>query len=155
MNGRFPMQGCKNWILQKDINANRFFWDSHWLEIWTNHLCPSMGANGGRVAMDSGHRLFKDTSCSCISNAIFSWHSRFKIKTKMLMTSSEMGEPLTRSLQSFSPGLMNALAVFFSSFTYACASCTLYRQNRNHQRRTREITKKRRKNEKIGEITRK
>jgi hypothetical protein len=25
MNGRFPMQGGKNWILQKDINANRFF----------------------------------------------------------------------------------------------------------------------------------
>jgi hypothetical protein len=53
MNGRFRMQGSKNWILPKQINANRFFWDSHWLEIWSNRLCPSMGPNGGRVAMDS------------------------------------------------------------------------------------------------------
>jgi hypothetical protein len=54
MNGRFQMQGSKNWILPKEINANRFFWDSHWLEIWSNHFCPSMGLNGGSVAMDSG-----------------------------------------------------------------------------------------------------
>ncbi len=40
MNGRFQMQGGKNWILPKQINANRFFWDSHWLEIWSNHFCP-------------------------------------------------------------------------------------------------------------------
>jgi hypothetical protein len=53
MNGRFQMQGSKNWILPKDINANRFFWDSHWLEIWSNHLCPSRGPNGGSMAMDS------------------------------------------------------------------------------------------------------
>jgi hypothetical protein len=39
MNGTFQMQGDKNWILQKYINANRFFWVSHWLEIWSNHLC--------------------------------------------------------------------------------------------------------------------
>jgi hypothetical protein len=59
MNGRF-MQGGKNWISPKEINANRFFWHSHWLEIWSNHLCPSMGPNGGSVAMDSGVRsLFK------------------------------------------------------------------------------------------------
>jgi hypothetical protein len=25
MNGRFQMQGGKNWILPKEINANRFF----------------------------------------------------------------------------------------------------------------------------------
>ncbi len=37
------MQGGKKWILPKDINANQFSGDSHWLEIWTNHLCPSMG----------------------------------------------------------------------------------------------------------------
>jgi len=37
MNGRSQMQGGKNWILLKEINANRFFWDSHWLEIWKNH----------------------------------------------------------------------------------------------------------------------
>jgi hypothetical protein len=55
MNGRFQMQGGKNWILPKEINANRFFWDSHWLEIWSNHFYPSMGPNGGSVAMDSEH----------------------------------------------------------------------------------------------------
>ncbi len=48
------MQGGINWILPKEINANRFFWDSHWMEIWSSHLCPSMGPNGGSVAMDSG-----------------------------------------------------------------------------------------------------
>jgi hypothetical protein len=53
MNGRFQMQGGKNWILPKQVNANRFFWDSHWLEISSNHFCPSMGLNGGRVATDS------------------------------------------------------------------------------------------------------
>ncbi len=54
MNGRFQMQGGKNWFLPKEIKANRFFWDSHWLEIWSNHFYPSMGPNGGSVAMDSG-----------------------------------------------------------------------------------------------------
>jgi hypothetical protein len=29
MNGRSQMQGGKNWILLKELNANRFFWDSH------------------------------------------------------------------------------------------------------------------------------
>ena len=47
------MQGGKNRILPKQINANRFFWDSHWLEIRSNHFCPSMGPNGGSVATDS------------------------------------------------------------------------------------------------------
>ncbi len=53
MNGKFQMQEGKNWILPQEMNGNRFFWDSHWLEIWSNHFCPSMGPNGGRVAMDS------------------------------------------------------------------------------------------------------
>ncbi len=53
MNRRFQMQGGKNWFLPKEMNANRFFWDSHWLEIWSNHFYPSMGPNGGSVAMDS------------------------------------------------------------------------------------------------------
>jgi hypothetical protein len=35
--GRLKMQGRKNWILPKEMNANRFFWDSHWLEILSNH----------------------------------------------------------------------------------------------------------------------
>ncbi len=43
-----------NWILTKKVNWIRFFWDSHWLEIWKKHLCPSMGSNGGNVAMYSG-----------------------------------------------------------------------------------------------------
>jgi hypothetical protein len=47
------MQGGKNWILPKEIKANPFFWDSHWLEIWSNHFCPSMEPNGGSVTMDS------------------------------------------------------------------------------------------------------
>ncbi len=54
MNGRFQIQGGKNWFLLKEMNANRFFWDSHWLEIRSNHFCPSMGPNGGSVATDSG-----------------------------------------------------------------------------------------------------
>jgi hypothetical protein len=40
--------------LTKEIYANRFFRDSHWLEIWKNHLSLSMGPNGGE-AMDSVH----------------------------------------------------------------------------------------------------
>jgi hypothetical protein len=44
----------KNWILPKEMNANRFFWDSHWLDSGSNHLFPSMGPNGGIVAMNSG-----------------------------------------------------------------------------------------------------
>jgi hypothetical protein len=38
------MQGGKIWILPKEINANRFFTDSHWLEIWKNHW-PLYGAD--------------------------------------------------------------------------------------------------------------
>jgi hypothetical protein len=54
MNGReISNAGGKNWILSKEMNANRFFLEAHWLEIWSNHFCPSMGPNGGSVAMDS------------------------------------------------------------------------------------------------------
>jgi hypothetical protein len=52
MNGRSQMQGAKNWILTKEINANRFFSASHGLEIWKNLSSPSMGPNEGSVAMD-------------------------------------------------------------------------------------------------------
>jgi hypothetical protein len=45
--------GSKNWLLPKEMNANRCFWDSYWLKIWSNHLCPSKGPNGVSVAMDS------------------------------------------------------------------------------------------------------
>jgi hypothetical protein len=47
MNDRSQMQGSESWILSKDINAHRFFSDPHWLEIWSNHFCSSMGTNGG------------------------------------------------------------------------------------------------------------
>jgi hypothetical protein len=63
MNGRFQMQGGKNWILPKYINATRFLWDSHWLEIWSNHFCPSMGLNGGSVATDSVNPVSHTRSC--------------------------------------------------------------------------------------------
>ncbi len=59
MTGRSQMQVGKNWILPKEINANRFFWHSHWLAILKNHLCPSMGPNRGSVAMDSGAQTDK------------------------------------------------------------------------------------------------
>ncbi len=36
MKSRSQMQGGKNWILPKEVNANLFFWDSHWMEIWKN-----------------------------------------------------------------------------------------------------------------------
>ncbi len=52
MDGKSQMQGGKNWIFPKEMNAYRFFRDYHWLEIWKNHLCPSMGPNGWSVAMD-------------------------------------------------------------------------------------------------------
>ncbi len=50
MNSWTQMQGGQNWILPKEINANRFFWDSYWLEIWKNQLCPSFGPDGGSAA---------------------------------------------------------------------------------------------------------
>ncbi len=65
MNGRAQMQGCKNRILPKEMNANGFFRDSHSLEIWKNHFCPSMGPNGGSVACECGYglRLSEYTQC--------------------------------------------------------------------------------------------
>jgi hypothetical protein len=60
MNGRFQPQGGKNWILPKVMNANRSFWYFPWLDIWSNHFCPSMGPNGGSVAMDSEY-MYRST----------------------------------------------------------------------------------------------
>jgi hypothetical protein len=37
MKGRSQMQEDKNWIFLKEINADRFYRGSHWLEIWKNH----------------------------------------------------------------------------------------------------------------------
>ncbi len=70
MNGKFQMQGGKNWFLPKEMNANRFFWDSHWLEIWSNHFYPSMGPNGGSVAMDSEAFILL---CKYMANNIFKY----------------------------------------------------------------------------------
>jgi hypothetical protein len=63
------------WFLPKEMNANRFFWDSHWLEIWSNHFYPSMGPNGGSVAMDSGPSgyLWKSERDHKLSNVRKSW----------------------------------------------------------------------------------
>jgi hypothetical protein len=47
------MQGGNNWILPKEMNANRFHQDSYWLAICKKQLIPSFGLNGGSVAMDS------------------------------------------------------------------------------------------------------
>jgi hypothetical protein len=90
MNGRFQKQGGKNWFLPKEMNANRFFWDSHWLEIWSNHFYPSMGPNGGSVAMDSDklERLKSLSTVKVIREIIkaennglcLSWDGLFKIE---------------------------------------------------------------------------
>ncbi len=40
MNGEFQIQGGKNWILPKEMNANRLFWDSHWLESGQTTFVP-------------------------------------------------------------------------------------------------------------------
>jgi hypothetical protein len=53
MNGRSQMQGGKNWILPKELNANRFFWDSQWLKIWVKPYMSLYGTEWGSVAMDS------------------------------------------------------------------------------------------------------
>ncbi len=82
MNGRSQMQGGKNWILSKVINANRFFWGSHWLEIWKNLLCPSMGRErryGLRFL--SRRRGFALLSLKLIPppSGFFSWHAHTAI----------------------------------------------------------------------------
>ncbi len=53
MNRWSQMQGSQNWISPKEINADR---DSHWLEIWKNQFCPSIGPNGGSAASASAGR---------------------------------------------------------------------------------------------------
>ncbi len=58
MNSWSQLQGGQNRIWMEEINANRFFWDSLWLEIWKNHLCPPMGPNRGSMAMDSGKTTY-------------------------------------------------------------------------------------------------
>ncbi len=58
------MQGGKNRFLPKEMTANLFIWDTQWLKIWSKHLCPSMGPNGGSVAIDSGS--YTTTLCEMV-----------------------------------------------------------------------------------------
>jgi hypothetical protein len=64
------------------MNVNRFFWDSHWLEIWSNHSCPSMGPNEGAwLAMDSGTcSMHTFSQCSKLFIFTFSQCSNLFIK---------------------------------------------------------------------------
>jgi hypothetical protein len=90
------MQGGKNWILPKEKNANLFFSDSHWLEIWSNHFCPSMGLNGGSVAMDSvvysvqctfSNRSAPDRGKWCGPTGQAAWTIRHLLNTTLLVNS--------------------------------------------------------------------
>ncbi len=85
MNGRFQIQGGKNWIFSKEMNANWFFWDSHWLEIWPNHLCPSIGPNGGSMVMDPVHSLV-DCNVQCAQRKLAKLsHSHICTRTKTFL----------------------------------------------------------------------
>ncbi len=42
-----PFMSYSLWILPKEINANWFFWDSHWLEIWVRSHAPSIRSYRG------------------------------------------------------------------------------------------------------------
>ncbi len=53
MNRWSQMQGGQKWILPKEINADWFFWDSHWLKKLENQLCSSMGPNWESAASAS------------------------------------------------------------------------------------------------------
>ncbi len=64
--GRSQMQGGKNWILPKEINPNRFFWESHWLEIaMENPLMSLYGTEWTERAMDSAHVPFQLNRAEC------------------------------------------------------------------------------------------
>jgi hypothetical protein len=78
------MQGGKNWFLPKEMNANRFFWDSHWLEIWSNHFYPSMGPNGGSVAMDSGLSLLETFAIHWTDTG--QWDSLYRVQSPIVGT---------------------------------------------------------------------
>jgi hypothetical protein len=54
MNGRSQMQGVKNWILSKEINASGSSETLIGGKSRKNHFCPSIGPNGGTVTMDLG-----------------------------------------------------------------------------------------------------
>jgi hypothetical protein len=55
MNGKFQMQGCKNWIFPKEMNANRFFLLG--LSLAGNLVKPLLSLYGS-VAMALGYWLW-------------------------------------------------------------------------------------------------
>jgi hypothetical protein len=61
MNGRSQMQGV-NWTLPKEINANRFFSDSQWLEIWKTAYVPLLDRMKGAWLWTLGKQKCIDTS---------------------------------------------------------------------------------------------
>ncbi len=73
---QWPISGVHS-IIMENQPWPEFFWDSHWLEIWSNHFCPSMGLNGGSVATDSGVHCtptpYHVQSCSVLST----WKGRY------------------------------------------------------------------------------
>ncbi len=79
------MQEGNDWILPNEMNATRFCWDSHWLEIWFNHLFHSMVPNGVTMAMDSEKR---QAAYQCNTGAFMVLRSKSK-RHVILMTSPE------------------------------------------------------------------
>jgi hypothetical protein len=97
---------CMNRILPKEINANRFFSDSHWLEIWKNHFCPSMGPNGGSVAMGS----VSGASCALeqFFHAIVEWRESNHTEDNVLTTMCSMYR-----FNSLNSALINIIRTLF------------------------------------------
>ncbi len=56
-------------FFRKRLMQTKSSGDSHWLEIWSNHFCLSMGPNGGAVAMDSG-LIFPSWMGCCQKSAV-------------------------------------------------------------------------------------
>jgi hypothetical protein len=59
MNGRFQMQGGKNWIFAEIDQRKPVLLGLSLAGIWSNHLCPSMETNGVSVATDPGSLVEK------------------------------------------------------------------------------------------------
>ncbi len=111
------MQGGKNWILSKEMNANRFFLEAHWLEIWSNHFCPSMGPNGGSVAMDSVLcRIASLAAASVIESPLRLW-ALLEISEPVFVDrlwrpgiDSQPGGPVRQPYFSYRPARLRKLA---------------------------------------------
>ncbi len=59
INGRFQMSEGNNGIFPKEMKANRFFWDSNWLEIQVKPLIPlwDRGQNWSQELTSSHHLI--------------------------------------------------------------------------------------------------